>query len=442
MKSAFKPLLISLLIVSSVYLGTRLIPGDTNLIFNTGRASGIYKMNEIINYITDSYVDSIEKDRLIEEGIDAMLRDLDPHSFYIPKEDYREATESLEGNFEGVGIEFRIISDTVMVMTAIPGGPSFKSGVKAGDRIVRVNDSLIAGTGIRNKDVMKLLKGPELTNVRVGIRRYNADTLMNLIITRDRIPVGSVRSAYMIESNIGYIRIDRFSKTTYQEFKEATDKMLDEGMSSLIMDLRDNPGGLLNQSIQMANEFLDRDRVIVYTEGKARPKKMYYADEWGSLMNVDLAIIINEGSASASEVLAGAIQDNDRGIIIGRRSFGKGLVQEQLDWPDGSALRLTVARYYTPTGRSIQKPYTNLEAYHNEALDRYSNGELDIEDSIPVVDSLKYFTPAGKVVYGGGGIVPDIFIPIDSIIHNSFYQELYRLGGVQTFSFRYADSKR
>ena len=442
MKSAYRPLLISLILVAGIYLGTKLIPGESDVIFSSKKLSGIHKLNEILNYIQESYVDSIRKDKLIEDGIDAMLHDLDPHSYYIPKEDYRDMNESLEGNFEGVGIEFRIISDTVMVITAIPNGPSQKAGVKAGDRIITVNDSLIAGTGVRNKEVMDLLKGPQYTDVNVGIRRGNADSLLRFSLTRDMIPVNSVRSYYMIDEKTGYIRVDRFSKTTYQEFKMASDELIDQGMSSLVLDLRDNPGGLLNQAIRMANEFLDREKVIVYTEGKARPKKMYYADEWGSMLGIDLAIILNEGSASASEVLAGAIQDNDRGTIVGRRSFGKGLVQEQVDWPDGSALRLTVARYYTPTGRSIQKPYKDVDDYDSEALDRYITGELDVEDSIRVIDSLKYYTPEGKVVYGGGGIIPDVFIPLDSVIHNTFYRALYQSGAITMYSFRYADSKR
>jgi carboxyl-terminal processing protease len=442
LKNTYRPILIALLIVGCVFLGSKLVPSENNLIFNTERLSGIHKLNEILNYIEETYVDSISKDKLIEDGIDAMLHDLDPHSFYIPKSHYREMNETLEGNFEGIGIEFRIITDTVMVITAVPGGPSERAGLKAGDRLVRVNDSLVAGVGIRNEGVMKMLKGERQTTVEVGIKRKNTASLMNFEIIRDRIPVSSVKSSYMLNANTGYISIDRFSKNTYQEFKSAADNLLNEGMKNCVLDLRGNPGGLLNQAIDIANEFLERDNVIVYTEGKARPKKMYYSDHTGSLLNIGLVIILDEGSASASEVLAGAIQDNDRGTIVGRRSFGKGLVQEQVDWPDGSALRLTVARYYTPTGRSIQKSYEDLDSYHNETYDRLEHGELDSEDSIHVIDSLKYYTPKGKVVFGGGGIVPDIFIPLDSIAHNSFYRELYQTGSIPHYAFMYVDLRR
>ena len=442
MKSVFRPLIIAVLIVVCVYLGSKLVPSGNNLIFNSEKLSGIHKLNEILNYIEESYVDSISKDKLIEDGIDAMLHDLDPHSFYIPKSHFRAMNETLEGNFEGIGIEFRIMTDTVMVITAVPGGPSERSGLKAGDRLVSVNDSIVAGMGIRNSDVMKMLKGERQTKVDVGIKRKNIDSLLHFEIIRDRIPVSSVRSFYMLNHNTGYISIDRFSKNTYQEFKSATDILLNDGMKNCVLDLRGNPGGLLNQAIDIANEFLERDKVIVYTEGKARPKKMYYSDHTGSLLNIGLVIILDEGSASASEVLAGAIQDNDRGTIVGRRSFGKGLVQEQVDWPDGSALRLTVARYYTPTGRSIQKSYKDLDSYQSETYDRLEQGELDSEDSIHVIDSLKYYTPKGKVVYGGGGIVPDIFISLDSNAHNSFYRELYRTGSIINHAFWYVDSKR
>lgn len=442
MRNTIRPVLIAITIVFALILGSKLIPSDNSLIFSAKSKSGINKFNEILNYIEDAYVDTVVKEQLIEDGIQSLLSDLDPHSFYIPKSELKEMNEDLEGNFEGIGVEFRIISDTVMVISAIKGGPSEKTGIKSGDRLVKVQDSLITGKGIKNEIVMKLLKGPENTEVNVSIKRKDNPELLDFTIRRQKIPVTSVQCYYMIDRKTGYIKVNRFTKTTYEEFKTASLKLIDEGMKALIVDLRGNPGGLLNEAIEMANEFLPKDKLIVYTEGKSRPKKVYYAGEDGSMLKAKLIVLLNESSASASEVFAGAIQDNDRGIIIGRRSFGKGLVQEQVDWPDGSALRLTVARYYTPTGRSIQKPYKNIENYHDETLERYQNGELNVADSIHVNDSLKFYTPEGRVVYGGGGIFPDIFIPIDSILTNNYYNELYRKGIIQDFAFHFVDNQR
>jgi carboxyl-terminal processing protease len=442
-KSYYRPLVIAIAISAAVFLGSKLVPSNQALSFSSSKMSGIHKLNEVLNYIEESYVDTVKKGDLIEDGIQSLLRDLDPHSFYIPKEHFREMNESLEGNFEGIGIEFRIIMDTIMVITTIDGGPSKKVGLKAGDRIVSVNDSIIAGKNtLRNADVMKLLKGPRLSTVNVGIKRKHEQSLLPFEIKRDRIPITSVQCHYMIDNETGYIRVSRFSKTTYEEFKEASDELLEQGMKNYVVDMRGNPGGLLNESIEMANEFLKKDMVIVYTEGKARPKKVYYADSDGDLLNINLVVLLDESSASASEVFAGAIQDNDRGTIVGRRSFGKGLVQEQIDWPDGSALRLTVARYYTPAGRSIQKPYKDVDNYHMETYERIGSGELDNADSIHFADSLKFFTIGGRVVYGGGGIVPDEFVPIDTLNYNTFYNNLYKKLAIQNFSFNYVDERR
>jgi len=442
MKNAYRPLIIAIAIAGAIFLGSKLMPAGNSLIFSASSVTGIYKLNEILNYIEESYVDSVEKEKLIEDGIESMLRDLDPHSFYIPKDKFKSVNESLEGNFEGIGIEFRIINDTVMVITTIKSGPSEKAGLEAGDRIVSVNDSVVAGIGIENKDIIKKLKGKQYTKVNVGIKRKNEINIKHVEIIRDKIPITSVECSYMINNSIGYIRVNRFSKNTMDEFNLATEILLDLGMKSYVVDLRNNPGGLLNQSIDMANEFLKKDNLIVYTEGKSRPKKVYYANEKGTLQNINLVVLLDEGSASASEVFAGAIQDNDRGLIVGRRSFGKGLVQEQIDWPDGSALRLTVARYYTPAGRSIQKPYKDVENYHLETYNRIKNGELNSEDSIHINDSLKFYTSQGRVVYGGGGIVPDVFVPVDSLNYNSFYNELYRMMAMQNHSFHFVDNQR
>lgn len=434
--------MISVIIASSVFLGSKLLPGENRLLLSSKGLTGIHKLNEILNYIEDSYVDTVIKDKLIEDGIQSLLNDLDPHSIYIPKDQYKNMNEDLEGNFEGIGIEFRIIQDTVMVITTVQDGPSEKAGLKSGDRLLFVNDSLVAGVGIKNAGIMKKLKGKQYSPVKVTLKRKNNKELLHINIIRDRIPITSVQCYYLINSKTGYIKVSRFSKTTYYEFKKAADELVNRGMTSFIVDMRDNPGGLLNEAIEMANEFLTKDKLIVYTEGKARPKKVYYADEDGSLLNIKLVVLLDEGSASASEVFAGAIQDNDRGLIVGRRSFGKGLVQEQVDWPDGSALRLTVARYYTPTGRSIQKPYKNVDNYHLETYERSLNGELDNEDSIHVVDSLKFYTPEGRVVYGGGGIVPDVFIPFDSMNYDKYYNELYKKLAIPNYSFHFVDNKR
>ncbi len=442
MNKAFRPILISLAIVTGIVIGTRLAPSGDSVIFPQKSVIGINKLNEILNYIEESYVDTVEKEKLIEDGIESLLRDLDPHSYYIPKDRYKNMNESLEGNFEGIGVEFRIINDTIMIISAIVDGPSQKAGIRAGDRIVSVEDSVIAGTGIRNEDVMKLLKGERNSIVSVGIKRKAQKDLLNFEITRDKIPIRSVEISYMIDQNTGYIKINRFSRNTFDEFKEASDVLVELGMKNYIVDLRNNPGGLLNEAIKMTDEFLESDKLIVYTEGKSRPRKSHYSSSEGKLTNTTLIVILDEGSASASEVFAGAIQDNDRGWIVGRRSFGKGLVQEQVDWPDGSALRLTVARYYTPTGRSIQKPYKDVDDYHLEAYSRFENGELDSEDSIQLNDSLKYYTPGGSVVYGGGGITPDYFVAVDSLNYNAFYNQLYRKGVIQNYTFHYVDGKR
>ena len=318
----YRPLLIAVIIASAVFLGSRLIPVDSKNAFSPASTTGISKLNEVLNYISASYVDTVAKEDLVEQGIESLLRDLDPHSYYIPSERYKEMNEDIEGNFEGIGIEFRIIGDTLMVIMPVPGGPSEKAGLMAGDRIVSVNDTLIAGKKITTEAVMNKLKGIQFSMVKVGVKRKGEKGLKLYRIVRDRIPLTSVQCYYMIDRNTGYVKVNNFSKTTYDEFRTATKKLMNAGMKSYILDLRGNPGGLLNEAIEMANEFLKKDKLIVYTEGKARPKKIYYANADGSLLSTELIILIDEGSASASEVLAGAIQDNDRGLIVGRRSFG------------------------------------------------------------------------------------------------------------------------
>ncbi|PCJ26576.1 MAG: peptidase S41 [Flavobacteriales bacterium] len=443
----FLPLVIAGCIIIGIYLGAFLTPSDINdktLIFpQNKRFNTATKLNEILNFIEDAYVDSVDKQELTERSITSMLATLDPHSYYIPAKDFDGMNDPLEGNFEGIGVEFRIKDDTVLIISPIVNGPSDKLGIKAGDRIVKVDTTNVAGIGITNEKVIKLLKGPRGTKVKVDIVRQGSKKRKHFTIIRDQIPIFSIDAPYMIKDDIGYLRITRFSKTTYTEFVEATQKLKKKGMKKLIIDLRGNGGGVLGTATKIADEILVKNKMIVYTDGRTRNRDEYFSTGNGTLESCDIAILINENSASASEILAGAIQDNDRGSIIGRRSFGKGLVQEQVVWPDGSALRLTVARYYTPTGRCIQKPYgTNLEQYHAEAYNRYENGELLSADSIQLPDSLKFYTPEGKIVYGGGGIMPDIFVPLDTANGTIYLYELRYKGIIQNFALNYVDKQR
>lgn len=443
----FLPLIIAGCIIIGIYLGAFLVPSNINdraLIFpKNKRFNNATKLNEILNFIENTYVDSVDKKELTERSITSMLATLDPHSYYIPAKDFNGMNDPLEGNFEGIGVEFRIKDDTILIISPIVNGPSEKIGIKAGDRIVKVDTTIVAGVGITNEKVIKLLKGPRGTKVDVEIVRPSLKKRKHFTITRDQIPIFSIDAPYMIKDDIGYLRITRFSKTTYTEFMEATQKLKAKGMGKLIIDLRGNGGGVLGTATEIADEILAKNRMIVYTDGRTRNKVEYFSTDNGTLETCDLAILINENSASASEILAGAIQDNDRGTILGRRSFGKGLVQEQVMWPDGSALRLTVARYYTPTGRCIQKPYeTDIEQYHAEAYNRYENGELLSADSIQFPDSLRYYTPEGKVVYGGGGIMPDVFVPLDTANGTPYLYELRYRGIVQNFALSYVDGQR
>jgi carboxyl-terminal processing protease len=403
------------------------------------------KLNDVVNYIEREYVDSIDKEDITREGIQGILQQLDPHSQYIPAEEFDMVNEPLLGNFEGIGIQFRIVEDTITVIQPIPGGPSEKVGLLAGDRIVRVNDSLVAGIGITNLGATKRLKGKRGTQVEVDIFRRGMSDLIDFTITRDVIPTWSVDIAFITEEDIGFIKVSKFSATTYEEFREATIRLKEGGMQELVLDLRGNAGGYLNAAIDMADEFLPDGELIVFTEGKNQPRESFYATQKGGLENIPVVVLIDDGTASASEIVAGALQDNDRGTIIGRRSFGKGLVQRQLDLLDGSALRLTVARYYTPTGRCIQKPYDpeeGFDEYYSESYHRYMNGEMTNKDSIPLNDSLKFVTKGGKTVYGGGGIIPDIFVPLNKDPNLSYYNSLVRQGLVFRYAFEYTDGHR
>lgn len=402
------------------------------------------KLNAILNFIDKEYVDPVTREQLEESAIELTLKSLDPHSTYIPASDMKEATESLDGNFDGIGIMFNMFSDTVLVINTIVGGPAERVGVLAGDRIITVNDSIIAGRKIAQDSIVKLLRGRSGTKVTVGVQRNGERKLVPITITRGKIPIKSVDVAYMINAKTGYIKISKFSRSTAEEFRSASKKLLEQGMENMVLDLRDNSGGYLDQANEVANEFLPAGTLIVYTEGKARKRKEQMANNRGSLHDVALTVIIDEGSASASEVLSGAIQDNDRGMIVGRRSFGKGLVQEPIAFDDGSGVRLTVARYYTPSGRCIQRPYTGgkEEDYYMEFQRRYEHGELEVADSIKQNDSLRYITPGGRVVYGGGGITPDVFVPIDTTGVNRYYRSVTRKNLVYKFTLNFADKNR
>lgn len=400
-------------------------------------------LNELIRFIDNNYVDSVDDKKLTDEAINGMLLSLDPHSVYIPASEFAEANDPLMGNFEGIGVQFRIERDTVMVINTIPGGPSEKVGVLAGDRIVKVDGKNIAGIKINNEKVMKLLKGPKNTKVTVSVFRRGLKKLNDFTITRDVIPTWSIDISYAVDAQVGYIKLSKFSATTGDELHEALKDLNAKGVKKLILDLRGNSGGYLQEAIAVADEFLPDNKLIVYTKGLHRPRQIAKSTSGGLWETKPLAILIDEGSASASEIVAGAIQDNDRGTIIGRRSFGKGLVQEQVSLSDGSALRLTVARYYTPTGRCIQKPYNKgTEEYYMEYYHRMEDGELDNADSIKRNDSLKFKTPGGKIVYGGGGIMPDIFIPIERNAALKFYNETVNKGILYQFSFDYTDANR
>ena len=405
----------------------------------------VFKFKRVYDIINTYYVDSTDNEKNIEDAIIGMLKDLDPHSIYISKEELDEVNEPLQGNFEGIGIQFNILEDTLMVVSTIPGGPSEKLGIKAGDRIVEIDSVNVAGVGLKNNDVFKKLRGDKGSIVQVVIKRRGVNDDMEFLITRDKIPIFSVDAAYMVDKTTGYIKVNRFAATTMEEFNKAALDLKAEGAQNLILDLRGNGGGYLNTSIDLADQFLPDQSMIVYTSGLKSPRADYKATDKGLFEKGRLVVLVDEGSASASEIVSGAIQDWDRGIIIGRRTFGKGLVQRPFNLPDGSMIRLTVARYYTPTGRLIQKPYENgYKDYSMDIINRYNNGELTNEDSIHFPDSLRYKTLKNKrFVYGGGGIMPDIFIPLDtSFADNDFYNQIIRKGVLNTFAIEYVDKNR
>jgi carboxyl-terminal processing protease len=401
------------------------------------------KLKEIIEYVHDNYVDTVSREMLTEKAITTMLQSLDPHSVYIPAREYHDALDPLLGSFEGIGVQFRIENDTITVINPVSGGPSERLGIRAGDRIVRIDGKNVAGIKITNNDVMRKLKGKKGTKVDVTIFRRGFTGLLDFTVTRDVIPTYSMDIAYMVKPGIGYIRLNNFSATTYDEIDNGLKLLKSKGMKKLIFDLRGNGGGYLQAAIDISDEFLPAEKLIVYTEGQHQPRNYFHATDMGLFEQGDLVVLIDEWSASASEIVAGAIQDNDRGTIIGRRSFGKGLVQGQLILKDSSTVRLTISRYYTPTGRCIQKPYKNgTEDYYNDYYHRFMNGELENPDSIHFSDSLKYTTPKGKTVYGGGGIMPDIYVPVERDSSLRYYNQVVNRGLVYQYAFDYTDRNR
>lgn len=407
--------------------------------------SALNKLRTILGIIDENYVEEIDTDSILENTLPELLSQLDPHSSYIPASALEGLNEELIGSFSGIGIRFNTITDTVTVDEVISGGPSEKVGILPGDRIVTVNDTVIAGRKWPNERIIKMLKGPKLTTVTLGIKRDNADELLSYTVTRDDVPVTSVDAAYMIAPETGYIKINTFSKETYSEFLTALVSLRNAGAKRYVLDLRGNGGGLMNAAVEMANEFLRRDENIVSTKGRlSQYDSLIAANGLGSFQDEPVVVLIDESSASASEILAGALQDNDRGVIIGRRSFGKGLVQNQIDLSDNSAIRLTVARYYTPSGRCIQKSYNrgDLGNYVNEIAERYMHGEGFSADSIRIDKSQIYHTAGGREVYGGGGIIPDVYVANDTIGITDYYIAVFNAGMLQKFSFSYTDANR
>ncbi len=439
-KSVFLPLFLALAVICGILIGF-FLPKENNIPQHSNLRSRNDKLTSILNIIEANYVDSVNRNELVDASIPAMLKKLDPHSVYIPAKDLTRANEPLQGNFDGIGISFNVLTDTILVINTIPGGPSEKVGILPLDKILYVNDSLVAGKGISDDNVLGMLRGPRGTVVRVKILRKGHTDLLSFDITRNKIPIYSVDVSYMVNGNTGFIKINNFAITTFDEFMKGLRELKALGMTKLILDLRGNSGGIMEAAIQIADQFLKEGQLIVYTKGHTQPRNEARATGNGEFETGDLVVLIDEWSASASEILAGAIQDNDRGTIIGRRSFGKGLVQEPFQFTDGSGMRLTIARYYTPTGRSIQKPYNKgFDEYFDDLNSRYTRHEFERSDSIHFADSLKFTTPGGRTVYGGGGIMPDKFVPVDTSGVSTYFMKVRPL--IYQFALKYTESNR
>ncbi|MAB48467.1 MULTISPECIES: S41 family peptidase [Winogradskyella] len=442
-KNKYIPLIVGVAIAAGVVIGGKLNFTDTSdNLFTTNSKKD--KLNRLIDYIDYEYVDDVNTDSIVDVTVNGILDNLDPHSTYIPKEDLERITENMKGDFVGIGINYYPYKDTIAVIKPTEDGPSESAGIMSGDRILLADGDTIYGRNITNEYISKKLKGDKNTKVKLTVYRKSEDEILEFEVKRKSIPIKSVDAAYMLTDELGYIKMNRFAETSFKEFKTALEDLQDQGATKLALDLRDNPGGFLGIAEQIADEFLEDDKLILFTRDKKGREERTYATRRGDFEDGEIYILINENSASASEVIAGALQDNDKGIIVGRRSYGKGLVQREMALGDGSAVRLTVSRYYTPTGRSIQRPYTNGDnnAYYNDYYKRLRTGELADEDNIEVDDSLKFTTPKGKVVYGGGGIIPDVFVPVDRSFDNETINYLRRRGHFGYFVFEELDKDR
>lgn len=441
-KNRFMPLVMAVCVVLGIVIGSfyaNHFSGNRLTVINNGSS----RLNNLLRIIDDQYVDKVNIDSLVDKAIPTILSELDPHSVYISAKDVQAATDDLKGSFSGVGIEFTIRQDTIRVQNVIKNGPADKAGIIAGDKIVYVDGKKFVGKQVTNTEAMRRLKGPQGSKVKIGVLRYGHKKPLTYTVTRAEIPTKTVTATYMIDENTGYIKIKNFGEKTYPELLIALANLQQEGFQNLIIDLRDNTGGLLQSAVQMANEFLPAKKLIVYTEGRKSPRQDYRSDGHGAYQTMPLVVLINEGTASAAEIFAGAMQDNDRATVIGRRSFGKGLVQQQIPFSDGSLIRLTIARYYTPSGRCIQKPYVDGEDpdYAQDLLERYQHGEYFSRDSIKHTGPA-YHTGIGRVVYGGGGITPDIFVPEDTTNMTSYYKQAAMSGLILQFAFTYTDNNR
>ena len=438
----FMPLIMAVCVIIGIMIGSfyaNHFSGNRLNIIN----SGSNRLSNLLHLIDDQYVDKVNIDSLVDVAIPQILADLDPHSVYISAKDAQAVADDLKGSFSGVGIEFTIRKDTIHVQNVVKNGPAQRAGILAGDKIVSVDGKPFVGKIVTNEEAMRRLKGPKDTKVKLGVMRYGQKAVKYFTVTRGDIPQKSITATYMLDKNTGYIKVKSFGETTYPEMLIALAKLSQEGFTNLVIDLRDNTGGYMNSAIQMANEFLPKDKLIVYTIGRKSPRQDFPSDGHGSYQKIPLVVLINEGSASASEIFAGAMQDNDRATIIGRRSFGKGLVQQQLSFPDGSMIRLIIARYYTPSGRCIQKPFTagDNKDYEEDLLTRYQHGEFFSQDSIKH-HGPAYHTSIGRTVYGGGGITPDIFVAEDTLGMTSYYKQAAMSGLILQYAFTYTDNNR
>jgi len=440
------PLLLAMVAAVGIFIGFRLqdsiaSPQQVSVLPSISGKQEVGKIEEILRFVEAKYVEDVERDELVEAAINSILTELDPHSSYIPEKELDSVNSSLEGSFDGIGVQFTIIDDTIQVISPLAGGPSEQLGIRAGDKIVEINDTTVAGIGITNSKIMERLRGEKGTDVKVGILRANNPEVIHFDITRDKIPDYSLDVSYMVDDKTGFVKINRFSSTTYEEFMKAIEELNEAGMKDLIIDVRQNPGGYLQAATKIVGQLFDEKRLLVYTEGRTQ-RRNEYKSTGRNFYDIDnVIVLIDEGSASASEILAGAVQDSDRGKIVGRRSFGKGLVQEQYNLNDGSALRLTVARYYTPSGRSIQKPYKGKKnEYDKDIAERFDNGEMENPDSISVSDSTRYYTEDGRVVYGGGGITPDVFVALDPVLNNPYFLKTSQY--IIEFSYNYINKNR